>query len=342
MPAKAFHRFPRLPCELRHLIWEASCFNRHEKRHGIHYVDCHGYRNYCTRIQCQPASESEKSACLMDAGLWAACYESRRVIQRRMRQHELLDTGEEENKSLCLEGPKPATLIIDQLKDIVCFRFSDWYEDHNWTDRFHFYLSYADSTEEDFPYKVAFEIDAIWDHWHPSWEKMARAISDYNPDDDDFYPFLDISIMDKNIHWFRHHSTLDDTYAALRGVSYKELSYDTYADSDNEFTVVEWKNLCRCIQRGMWSGAVAFLMFLNWGYRHPINSVAYFTHRVTILVRRDNEVMTCESCQTRAQADNAWHTDHLLDGMNVPTDEGDEEVEEAEEAEENDQESETQ
>ncbi|KAH7179957.1 uncharacterized protein B0J16DRAFT_323424 [Fusarium flagelliforme] len=232
MSARTFHRFPELPCELRHLIWEASCFNRHEKRHGIHYVDCHGWRGYKTRIKCHPAGESGISACLMDAGLWAACRESRRVIKRRMRQHGLLDT-DEENKSLCLKGPKPATLIVDQLKDIVCFRFSDWYEEDHWTTRFHFYLSYADSTEEGFPHKVAFEIDGIWDHWHPSWTKMVRAISGYNPDDHDRYPFLDISIIDKSIHWFRNHSTVDDTYA----------------DSDNKFTVIEWKNLCRCNQR---------------------------------------------------------------------------------------------
>ena len=295
MSAQTFHRFLELPCELRDLIWEA------------------GWRHYDTRIKCQPASESEISACLMDAGLWAACRESRRVMQRRMRQHGLLD-ADEENKSLCLKGPKPATLIIDQLKDIVCFQLSDWYEDSDWTTRFRFWLSYADSTEEEgVPHKVAFEIDGIWDHEHACWYKMVRAISSYNRNDDDQCPFLDISIIDKEIHWFRDHTTVDDTYA----------------DSDNEFTVVQWKNLCRCNQRGIWSSALAFLMYLNWGYREHIDGVTYFTHRVSILVRRDNEVMACQSCQTRAQAENGWHTDHLLDGMDVPTDEGDENVEES-------------
>ena len=311
MSAQTFHRFLELPCELRHLIWEASCFNRHEKRHGIHYVDCHGWRHHCTRINCQPASESQISACLMDAGLWAACRESRRVTQRRMRQHGVLST-DEENRSLCLKGREPATLIIDEHKDIICFRLSDW-EKGRWGCRFHFYLSYADSTEGGFPRKVAFEIDGIWDHEHTCWTKMVRAISSYNSDDHDWFPFLNISIFDKNIDWFRDHSKLDDTYA----------------DSDNEFTVVQWRNLCRCNQRGIWSSALAFLMYLDWGYREHIDGVAYFTNKVSILVRRDNEVMTCQSCQTQAQAQNGWHTDHLLDDMDVPTDEEDEKVEES-------------
>ncbi|KAI1050790.1 hypothetical protein LB507_009287 [Fusarium sp. FIESC RH6] len=312
MSARTFHRFSELSCELRHLIWEASCFNRQKKRHGMHYVDCHGWRNYHTRIECRAASESEISACLKDAGLWAACRESRRVIQRRMRQHGFLDT-DEENRSLCLKGSEPATLIIDELKDIVCFRFSDWYDDHGWTDRFHFYLSYADSTEEFFPRKVAFEIDGIWDHEHRFWIKMLNAISSYNSDDHDWYPLLNISIFDKNIHWFRDHSTLDDTYA----------------DSDNEFAVVQWRNLCRCNQRGTWCSALAFLMHINWRYRRPYDGIIYFLQSASILVRRDNEVVTCQSCQTQAQAQNGWYTDHLLDDMDVATDEEDEKVEES-------------
>ncbi|KAJ4129186.1 hypothetical protein NW768_007721 [Fusarium equiseti] len=221
-----------------------------------------------------------------------------------------------ENEVLCLKGPEPATLLIDQHKDIVCFRISDWYEEPHWGSGFHFYLSYADLTDEGFPHKVAFEIDGIWDYQHPLWRKMQRdTTSGYNPEDDDYYPFLHISIMDKNIHWFRDHNTVDDTYA----------------DSDNEFTVVKWGNLCPCNQRGMWSGALAFLMYIDWGFRHPIDEVRLYAAKVGILVRRDNEVMPCQSCQAGAKSDRPL--DHLLDSMNLPTTEGDENVEESSEEE---------
>jgi len=53
--------------------------------------------------------------------------------------------------------------------------------------------------------------------------------------------------------------------------------------------------------------------------------------RVKVPVRRDNEVMPCQSCQT--QAENNQHNDYLLDCMDPLTAEGNEKVEESKEEE---------
>ncbi|RBR18905.1 uncharacterized protein FIESC28_05827 [Fusarium coffeatum] len=320
MSAQTFHRFPDLPYELRHHVSEASCFDRHEERHGLHYVDCPGSRKCRTRIECRAASETETSACLMDAGLWAACQESRRVIKKQMRQHGFLRT-DRENKSLCLKGPEPATLIIDENEDMVCFRISDWFKVQHWTKMFHFLLSYADSTEEGMPHNVAFEMDGSWDHQHSIWRAILNGIRFYGGG---HYPPLYKHIIDKKIHWFRDSSTLDDTWA----------------DCNNEFMVVTWKNLCPCNQRGMDSGALVFLMYMRRGYQ-PYTSDGYhscmglyhtaYTLAVDILVRQDNEVMPCQSCQTRAKKDHEHN--YLLDGMDLPLAEEDEKVEESKEEE---------
>jgi hypothetical protein len=209
--------------------------------------------------------------------------------------------------------------------DIVCFRISDWYEVQRWTPDFYFPLSHPDSTEKGFHHRVAFEIDGNWNHQHSIWQTMRKVIRSYKPDDDDFYPVLDILVIDKDIHWFRDDSIFDVTYA----------------DCDNEFMVAGWENLCHCNQKGTWSGALAFLMHISRGYE-LCNSIyshregrglfqTNYTLRVDILVRRDNEVMPCQSCQTGAKNDR--HFNYLLDGTDPPTPEGDEKVEESREEE---------
>ncbi|CAG7565205.1 unnamed protein product [Fusarium equiseti] len=286
MSAPTFHRFPDLPCELRHDIWEASCFNRHDTRHGMHYVHCTGLSYHLdTAIKCRPANESETSACLMDAGLWGACHESRRVMEKRMkRQGLMLTDASAKNSSLCLEGPEPALLLLSSRQDLVCFKISDWWRKQMFTPMFFFYLVCVEAKNEDLVFNVGFEMDGNWDFQNRIWQSITQALR-YGSFGLDECHKINMSIIDKDVHWHR-----DDDFPDV-----------TYADCNNEYTVVQWKSLCPSAQRGLGSGTRAFLTYMRRGYDQTSSSGAppclEVEGWVNILVRRDNEVEPCQLCQ---------------------------------------------
>ncbi|RFN47279.1 tetracycline resistance protein [Fusarium flagelliforme] len=77
MDSPIFHPFPRLPTELRLQIWEAVCVESTPTSRGLQYIDV---RNGWAK----PIPHTEnRSAYLIDGGLWKACRESRKVISRR-------------------------------------------------------------------------------------------------------------------------------------------------------------------------------------------------------------------------------------------------------------------
>ncbi|CVL07729.1 related to tetracycline resistance proteins [Fusarium mangiferae] len=125
-----FHKFRRLPPELRLKIWKEACLSRSASEKGLHYVtvdivdttsqwkesnvdpvtsdpniegpsyDYEGSAYATLRaLECPwektgdsqpPANPLNKSAYLWDAGLWSACKESREVIEKHLNVKEWL------------------------------------------------------------------------------------------------------------------------------------------------------------------------------------------------------------------------------------------------------------
>ncbi|KAF5006278.1 hypothetical protein FDECE_7344 [Fusarium decemcellulare] len=105
----SFHLFSRLPSELRNMIWQSAI---RPKRFGAHFFQveqmipswiAHPHQNILrpTRGIGSPAipsapcwTLSESSVCLIDGGLWTACKESRRVMEKEFTDEYWDQTGE--------------------------------------------------------------------------------------------------------------------------------------------------------------------------------------------------------------------------------------------------------
>ncbi|KAJ6781434.1 hypothetical protein PWT90_08116 [Aphanocladium album] len=94
----SFHSFPRLPAEVRDMIWEAAAWDRTMagvQRFNMFPVDS-DCLSTCTRVRFGPPGDvsvvaeleswalDRRSSHLVDAGLWHACRESRAAMRRHM------------------------------------------------------------------------------------------------------------------------------------------------------------------------------------------------------------------------------------------------------------------
>ena len=148
---------------------------------------------------------------------------------------------------------------------------------------FFFYLPCVEAINEDLVHNVAFEMDGTWDFQHNIWRSLIVAIVRGSLDGDGCYK-INISIIDKDVHWHRDDDTPDVTYA----------------DGNNEYTVVQWKSLCPGAQRGLGNGTRTFLTYMRRAYdRNNPNwfSCLEIEEKLKVLVRRDNEVEPCQLCQ---------------------------------------------
>lgn len=275
MSSPTFYLFPKLPYELRLLIWEATCFNGNKKtRHGLNYIDV------SDSFDCRLAVESNTSACIMDTGLWGACTESRAVVRRKFRKRGLLlaDITVCKNQARMLRAPSYIrTRLIISGRDLFCFRISDWCNKLLRPPGFDFYLDRHEGISQAKVCNLAFELDVVdWDKdaWvlpairkalrqaHlEAWEKWGEKFR--------------LSIIDKNVHRYRGDSTVNVTYA----------------DSDDEYTIVSWQNLCYCDQTAVGTGAHALRKYIRPSiYENSVDFYRGMEETVKVLVRRDREV----------------------------------------------------
>ncbi|KAJ4004841.1 hypothetical protein NW766_011575 [Fusarium irregulare] len=276
MSSRTFHPFPKLPYELRLLIWEASCFNGNEKtRHGLNYVDVSDTDD----IKCRPADDTTTSDCLMDTGLWEACDESKAVMIKQFEERGLLsaDLPICRNQGRWLRAPAHIqTPVLISGRDLFYFRIFDWYtrqlrrEDRReiGTAAFDFHLDRYQGISQAKVCNLAFELDVVgWGQYSSVWRVISLALAQaFLQSRTSWGESVTVSIIDKDVHWYRDDHTVIDVI---------------YADSNDDYTLVSWKNLCYCDQTAVGIGA------------HALRKYTYFSHlmeeMVKILVRRDNE-----------------------------------------------------
>ncbi|KAM0227213.1 hypothetical protein ACHAP5_012222 [Fusarium lateritium] len=155
MALSVFHPFARLPLELRLQIWEAACVGSSASHRGLQYIDVRN--NKVVSIPCNwpkaPGqiftTEINRSAYLIDGGLWKACKESREVIAKsthfedwvRIQKRAIFDfkyfdkysadwSGGNESPhpasiDTC-EGEEECRMLVYPANDIFCIRVADW------------------------------------------------------------------------------------------------------------------------------------------------------------------------------------------------------------------------
>ncbi|KAH7179956.1 uncharacterized protein B0J16DRAFT_387785 [Fusarium flagelliforme] len=336
MSSPTFHPFPKLPYELRLLIWEASCFNGNKKtRHGLNYIDVsHAYD-----IKCRSANDTATSACLMDTGLWEACDESKAVMIKQFRKRGLLldDVPLCRNQGRWLSAPAYIrTPVLISGRDLLCFRISDWYGGH-WSPTLSFYLHRYEGIGLDMVRNIAFELDVFGlDKRHPLWSLFRTNLT--NTDELGAWGRkVNISIIDKHVRWYRNDNS-DNI---------------TYADYNDEYTIVSWENLCYCDGNGVGTGSHAFRKYIRplyEDYQPPVlahqwtgDFYLWLERAVKILVRRDKEV-SCPSLQTgrriyrpdNHQFDSSWVRSRFIFNLSQQEAEKSEESKDTEEGEDTD------
>lgn len=155
MASSTFHPFARLPVELRLHIWETACFASTPSERCVQYVTaknrrvismpCHWHRTH----EGTPLEEDNKSAYLIDGGLWRACKESRGVIARQSHYYDWLriqneairtrqyfstfsadwDGGEDDVHPGLIETcevEEECRMLVSPARDIFCIEADSW------------------------------------------------------------------------------------------------------------------------------------------------------------------------------------------------------------------------
>ncbi|KAL4728970.1 hypothetical protein ACLX1H_003376 [Fusarium chlamydosporum] len=169
MAVSVFHPFPRLPVELRLRIWEAACAGSTDSHRNLQYIDVRNGEG--VPIPCNwpkapgqmSTTKINRSAYLIDGGLWRACKESREVIAKcthleewiKKHKQAIVDFGyyydlsaDRSERLKCLEkynpnrsggneSPHPATIdtcegeeecrmLAYPFNDLFCIQVEDW------------------------------------------------------------------------------------------------------------------------------------------------------------------------------------------------------------------------
>ncbi|KAM5366437.1 hypothetical protein ACJZ2D_010547 [Fusarium nematophilum] len=180
MSPSAFHLFSSLPCELRQQIWRLA-IRPSGGKNGIHHfkvlykgesIDGEAARVECTRSRAHitavrpkdvfesspPASTSNASVYLWDAGLWTTCKESRDVIMCHFQVQKWSEKRQDLKRSrtvlrpvswrreIWLGLPSISTmqrddgewhLMVRPFRDLFCFEPTDWKSPQDWVGFFH-------------------------------------------------------------------------------------------------------------------------------------------------------------------------------------------------------------
>ncbi|PNP58422.1 hypothetical protein FNYG_15085 [Fusarium nygamai] len=131
--ACSFHRFPRLPLELRLQIWDAAClsyifYDRHKPR--MHYIDVEPSAESNTllayhRSTVNVAEGDDKSGCLIHA-LWTACSESREAVSRYWRNYPYGNLSLPPARLRMREHEGVWDAPVCPTKDIFCIKAKRW------------------------------------------------------------------------------------------------------------------------------------------------------------------------------------------------------------------------
>ncbi len=139
MQSQTFHPFPRLPKELRDAIWALAIRPEQPSAHFFTVFDSSNDAEWSAlsrvsirhplQARCGPAtpeshatdesqerqfswSQGNRSAYLIDSGLWTACTESRNAIERRFKVSEWKKTFKNSSTRDIFENPPVAPAVV--------------------------------------------------------------------------------------------------------------------------------------------------------------------------------------------------------------------------------------
>ncbi|KAF5000434.1 hypothetical protein FGRMN_1765 [Fusarium graminum] len=139
MIPSVFHPFARLPVELRLQIWEAACVRFPASHRGLQYIDVRD--GEAVPIACDwpkapgqfTTTNSNRSAYLIDGGLWRACKESREraiVDSKPFHKYSAAWSGVNESPHPAIidacEGEEECRMVVFSANDIFCLQVDDW------------------------------------------------------------------------------------------------------------------------------------------------------------------------------------------------------------------------
>ncbi|KPA35923.1 hypothetical protein FLAG1_11342 [Fusarium langsethiae] len=155
MASSVFHPFARLPVELRLQIWDAACVGSPASQRGLQYIDVRN--DEAVPIPCDwpkapgqiSTTRINRSAYMIDGGLWRACKESREVIAKNTHFKDWVRIQKRAivhyeyfyrcsagwpggNKSTypaiinTCEGEEEFRMLVYPANDIFCIQVDDW------------------------------------------------------------------------------------------------------------------------------------------------------------------------------------------------------------------------
>lgn len=221
MALQTFSCFPQLPPEIRLSIWEHA-LRPTDRGGGLHkfsimeFDECFGahfqrghatlpyppaateYPTYMAgvpRLIKSPHNENRprnESACLWDAGLWAACSESRRVIANNLNRslcrlenesssaHEEIESPDNDATAVMMTMSRKNeiwTLIVRPYQDLFCLTPLNWGMQIDWTTMFDSFAFSASSSGYGPVKNIAVEFDPSWNFNLPTTIEELRKES---------------------------------------------------------------------------------------------------------------------------------------------------------------------
>ncbi|KAF9771629.1 hypothetical protein IL306_010725 [Fusarium sp. DS 682] len=286
MPPSTFHPFSRLPVELRLQIWNAACLPSKPYHRGLQYVNVRDDQvmplscNWSLALDHQePQAKTNKSAYLIDGGLWRACKESREVIIKhshiydwlRIQRHSFFENGSaaeyyadwlggEEAVSPSIltikDGNDEWHLMAYPARDIFCIRTHNWLSIY--TDPYGPSVYIPSNVDGDevwhFIKNVAIEFDQSWSMDFPysiydlvkensARGYLARLLLDRAVDWSTRAP-ESIWLIDKGAMWSSHP---DQDIATV------------YHDCDGDYIEVDWEHAISKSADGLSPSAKGFI-----------------------------------------------------------------------------------
>ncbi|OBS28431.1 hypothetical protein FPOA_02369 [Fusarium poae] len=336
MPFSTFHPFSRLPFELRQQIWEEACLPSGPLERGIQYLflTADGLvaspRNWSQTSKQDPSDLRNKSAYLIDGGLWNACKESRQVIEKHKNfeewvhlRNQAIDEDESFNSykagwdsgtsaihpATIEDGTEDWHMLTYPGQDIFCYKLDATMpvtEEIKDMGLYTPFIRNSDwySCQPQPPDNIAFEFDQRWMEDSKMWyhymqeEQSVRGYwallleEQLNRNE----PRRTLWIIDKNAKWFERSPERDTII---------------YRDYDEDYVEVDWDDVPDSTGDGASLSASAFFdrfwtanyldlrgifrystsYYLHCGYESDEEAQTFeLKSRVKLLVRRDNQV----------------------------------------------------
>ncbi|KAF5229209.1 hypothetical protein FAUST_10572 [Fusarium austroamericanum] len=272
MASSNFHPFPRLPLELRQQIWEEACLPMGPFQRGLQYLYPTAddpVTQPCNWLGASEHGLSNKSAYMIDGGLWKACKESRKVIAEHTDfkewiklNNEAIHDDDQFNRCKaswdgCKSTVHPAAIemkednqkwhdLVYPARDIFCVRPNVEIPMPEKIQKLCLWLSFRDPENELYQSmpldSIAFEFDQSWmedckmPYYDMQDEQSVRGCwASLIEDAIDIYdPSRTLWIIDKNAKWFNRYGNNDKTvYRKCEG-DYIEASWDNVPESTGD------------------------------------------------------------------------------------------------------------